>query len=121
MNTITRFVLFPSLATLLRTRLLASLAAAFATLSSTSTAAPGDLDLTFGGTGKVITDIGSTADRAYGVALQADGQIVVAGARGFGIAVVRYKTDGSLVTSFNGTGKVITRAPLKTHFSMGGI
>ena len=91
------------------TRILSTLAvAALATLSSTSTAAPGDLDLTFGGTGKVITDIGSTADRAYGVALQADGKIVVAGARGFGIAVVRYKTDGTLDTSFNGTGKVIT-------------
>src|SRR5437899_2169054 len=40
-------------------------------------AAPGDLDLSFGTGGKVLTDFGGAA--AHAVALQPDGQIVVAG------------------------------------------
>src|SRR5206468_2877871 len=51
---------------------------------------------------------------AYGqsVAAQRDGKIVVAGCAAVGraaqIALVRYNADGSLDTSFNGTGKIIT-------------
>ena len=72
----------------------------------------GSLDTTFNGSGKVITAVGSGTDTGNGVALQNDGKIVVAGdSRGGSsndIAVVRYNTDGSLDTTFNGTGKVIT-------------
>src|SRR5262249_19153544 len=39
----------------------------------------GSLDTTFGTGGKVTTDFGSTTDRAFGVAIQADGKIVAAG------------------------------------------
>jgi uncharacterized delta-60 repeat protein len=71
----------------------------------------GSLDTSFNGTGKVITPIGSSYDAANAVAL--DGaHIIVAGTTSNGsdddIAVVRYNSDGSLDTSFNGTGKVIT-------------
>jgi uncharacterized delta-60 repeat protein len=72
----------------------------------------GSLDTTFNGTGKVITDIGGTNDQGFSVAIQADGKIVVAGLSAINslndFAIVRYNSDGSLDTSFNGTGKVTT-------------
>ena len=77
----------------------------------------GSLDLSFGATGKVTTPItGSSSDYAYGVALQSDGRIVVAGysldydgSSGEDFALVRYHPDGSLDPSFGaGTGKVTT-------------
>src|SRR5262245_51718892 len=74
-------------------------------------AADGDLDATFDGDGKVTTDSGGQ-DRAFAVAVQPDGKIVVAGnsqpagGRQFGLA--RYNVDGSLDTSFGGTGLVQT-------------
>lgn len=75
-------------------------------------AAPGDLDTTFGETGKVITPIGSGYDNATSVAVQSDGRILVAGLSERGgntdSVLVRYNSDGSLDTTFNGTGKVVT-------------
>ncbi len=74
----------------------------------------GSLDISFGLNGIVLTSIGSVYDSAYGVAIQGDGKIVVAGtthlanAGGYIFAVVRYNTNGSLDTSFNGTGIVTT-------------
>ncbi|MEH2210726.1 putative Ig domain-containing protein [Nostoc sp.] len=69
----------------------------------------GSLDTSFGGTGKVITDIGTnTTDTAYSVSVQADGKILLAGVSSSNFAVVRYDSNGSLDTSFGGTGKVIT-------------
>lgn len=79
-----------------------------------STAA-GAVDTCFGTDGKVITDI--TADRDYSraIAIQSDGKIVVAGISGYSatsgtadFTVVRYNTDGSLDTSFDGDGIVRT-------------
>src|SRR5262249_12136562 len=48
----------------------------------------GSIDTSFGSDGKVITDFSVSSDTAYAVALQADGQIVVAGAsfKGTGIS-----------------------------------
>jgi uncharacterized delta-60 repeat protein len=72
----------------------------------------GSLDTSFSGTGRVTTPIsGNSYDFAASVAIQVDGKIVSAGgARGtdYDFAVVRYNTDGTLDTSFNGTGKVVT-------------
>lgn len=71
----------------------------------------GSFDSSFNGTGKVTTPIGSSLDQAYSVALQSDGKIVVAGfslGSNLDFAVVRYKSDGCLDTSFNGTGIVTT-------------
>lgn len=72
----------------------------------------GTLDATFNGVGKVATDIGAGADRAYSVIQQADDKLVATGAGQngsiFGIALVRYNANGSLDTTFAGTGKTIT-------------
>ena len=72
----------------------------------------GSLDTTFNDTGKATTSISTTNDSCYGLALQGNGKIVVAGsaviAGSVDFAVVRYNADGSLDTTFNGTGKVTT-------------
>ena len=74
--------------------------------------ASGTLDLSFNGTGKVITAIGSGNDAAYSVALQPDGKIVVAGRCSNGnktdFCLARYVDSGALDVSFNGSGTVIT-------------
>lgn len=70
----------------------------------------GGLDTTFGVGGKVTTDFGGSTntDEAYGIAIQSDGRIVVAGsAQGGGIGIARYNVDGSLDTTFSGDGKVV--------------
>ncbi len=68
----------------------------------------GNLDSTFGGDGKVITDLwGERNDYAYSVAIQSDGKIVAVGVTGGDFALVRYNTDGTLDTSFNFLGRVI--------------
>jgi uncharacterized delta-60 repeat protein len=75
----------------------------------------GSLDPTFGGDGMVFTDLTPKGDVAYGLAIQGDGKIVVAGgaAKEEGkdpkkFALVRYERDGSLDTSLGGDGTVIT-------------
>ena len=81
----------------------------------------GLIDSTFGGFGRVVTNFvsndhgGSTGDAAFGVAVQGDGKIVVAGraetdtglAR-TDIALARYNTNGTLDTTFGTGGKVTT-------------
>ncbi len=75
----------------------------------------GSFDTTFSEDGKLTTAIGSTSDN-YGqcIALQSDGKIVVAGFMVTGtfsysdFVLLRYNTDGSLDTTFNGNGRVIT-------------
>ena len=75
-------------------------------------AAPGDLDLSFGGGGKVTTAIGTGGDFGYSVIQQADGKLVVAGSSWNGsnadVALVRYNADGPLDTGFDGDGIVTT-------------
>ena len=61
----------------------------------------------------VTTPIGTADDVGRKVLVQADGKIVVAGysvgsTTGQDFAVVRYNLDGSLDTTFGGTGKVTT-------------
>ena len=74
----------------------------------------GSLDTTFDGDGKTTTAIGAAEDIANSVAIQADGKIVAAGdtynsaGSNKDFAVVRYNVNGSLDTSFGGTGKVVT-------------
>ncbi len=72
--------------------------------------APLALDPTFGGTGSV-----ALANLTPAVAIQPDGKIVTAGMRYnggssnfFDFAVSRYNADGSLDTTFGGTGTVYT-------------
>jgi uncharacterized delta-60 repeat protein len=72
--------------------------------------ANGSLDTSFGGTGKITSDFGPSS---YGqsMALQADGRILMAGytentSGNTDFALARYNTNGSLDTSFGGTGKL---------------
>ncbi len=68
---------------------------------------PGDLDTTFNGTGIVTTTLSSDLDIGDGIAVQSDGKIVVAGTENDKtLAVIRYNSDGSLDTTFNGSGFV---------------
>lgn len=73
---------------------------------------PGDLDLTFNGTGKASTNFGSGAAIARDVAIQPDGKIVIAGyyqeAGVNAIVVARYDSNGNLDTTFDGDGRVTT-------------
>lgn len=78
-------------------------------------AADGDLDPSFGGTGSVVVPVSGTEVDAAGMALQADGRIVVAGrvASSFGVAgtlvLARYEPDGTPDAGF-GSGGVVTTA-----------
>jgi uncharacterized delta-60 repeat protein len=81
-------------------------------LAPAARGAGGDLDRTFGGDGKVLTDFGAVEGVAA-VAVQSDGKIVAAGSTGSGgsssdFALARYRHDGSLDGSFGGDGKVVT-------------
>jgi uncharacterized delta-60 repeat protein len=68
--------------------------------------ADGSADSSFSGDGKARLDFGTDSDAGYGVALQPDGKIVVAGTRGGqALAVVRFASDGSLDPSFSGDGE----------------
>ncbi len=75
----------------------------------------GSLDTTFGSKGFVTTDLGLyNRDFGQSVAVQNDGKILVAGycyagySYGYDFALVRYNSDGSLDTTFDYDGKVIT-------------
>jgi len=75
--------------------------------------ADGTLDATFDGDGKVTTDFNNKSDAAFAAALQSDGRIVVAGVSGTtgsdkDFAVARYNADGSLDSTFDGDGRVVT-------------
>jgi len=77
-------------------------------------AASGALDSTFGGDGRVTTDLSARGDFAGAVAVQADGKLVVAGSAAYDtrdpkFALSRYNADGTLDTSFGGgDGRVTT-------------
>jgi uncharacterized delta-60 repeat protein len=73
----------------------------------------GELDTTFNGTGKVLTNYGSYGDFAAGVAIDGSGNIVTGGAIGIGssnprFAVCRYLPTGALDSTFGAGGKVFT-------------
>jgi uncharacterized delta-60 repeat protein len=73
-------------------------------------AAAGDLDLTFGNGGKVVTDFFGFHDEMSALAVQPDGKILAAGtayyADGWPLpALARYNTDGSLDSTFGQGGK----------------
>ena len=71
----------------------------------------GHVDKHFGDNGRVLTDFrgaGITGDEAFAVAIDSIGRIVVAGCSSVDFAVVRYNPDGTLDTTFNSTGKVLT-------------
>lgn len=65
----------------------------------------GTLDPTFGDAGIVSTSPGQNGG-AWGIAIQSDGRIVVAGRVSTGTALARYLADGQLDPSFDGDGIV---------------
>ncbi|MET8447327.1 calcium-binding protein [Streptomyces sp. NPDC005209] len=83
------------------------------TVSHAAFALPGDLDTSFGGDGKVVTDFGGY-DESRGVAVQADGRIVTVGLNQppesgeVNFALARYNSDGSPDLGFGTGGQVIT-------------
>jgi uncharacterized delta-60 repeat protein len=75
--------------------------------------ADGSLDSTFGTNGKTYSPLAQGGpDYAYSAALQPDGKIVVGGNVGDGtggaFGVVRYKTNGTLDSTFGTNGVVLT-------------
>ncbi len=75
--------------------------------------ANGALDTSFNTNGWTLTAVGSSvSDAAYGVAVDANGNIVLAGETGstgsLDVAVVRYTSAGALDTTFDSDGKVTT-------------
>ncbi len=73
----------------------------------------GILDSTWDGDGKAFTNLSPYSDYAQGIAIQTDGKIVTAGIGGTSFsdfAVARFKTDGSLDTTFGTNGSVTTHA-----------
>jgi uncharacterized delta-60 repeat protein len=75
----------------------------------------GQLDTSFGASGRVFTDFGRRHDDARAVAVMSDGKIVVAGNTSImqtsgtnDFAVARYETDGRLDPSFGTGGRAVT-------------
>ena len=74
--------------------------------------AAGDLDPTFDGDGKVLTDFATRQDGILALAIQPDGKIVAAGyssaPAGSDFALARYNVDGSLDGTFGFLGTVVS-------------
>ncbi len=83
----------------------------------------GAFDTGFDGDGIAISDFGTTNEGAFGVALQADGKLVVAGRTDSNsardVALVRYNPDGSLDASFGTSGVVISDFGSVDDFALG--
>jgi uncharacterized delta-60 repeat protein len=101
-----------------RVRLLAAALAALAVCASPAAAAPGDLDTSFSGDGRVSTLTSPDTFVARAVAMQPDGRIVVAGyscntgtcgpTGDSSFRLLRYTSDGGLDTDFGQGGMVTT-------------
>ncbi len=73
----------------------------------------GSFDTSFGGDGKVITDLGGL-ETGNSVTVQSDGKILLAGTSDNNFALVRYNTDGSLDSSFSTEARI-------NHIPTGGV
>ncbi|WP_048439208.1 hypothetical protein [Caenimonas sp. SL110] len=84
--------------------------------------ANGTLDTSFNGTGKALVPVGISYDFGNSITVQPDGKIVIAGnsfnGSGYDFGVVRLTIDGTLDTSFNGTGKA--QLPVGTGYDFAG-
>lgn len=76
------------------------------TLGKAQTA--GTFNTTFGTNGLVTTDIGYASNYAYKELIQPDGKIVLIGNNDTEGIILRYNTNGTLDTTFNGTGKLFS-------------
>ena len=86
--------------------------------------AGGTSDQSFGSQGAVTTDFSgyASADAAHAMALQTDGEIVLAGisdaSGSTDFALARYLTNGSLDTGFGKSGKVLTNFGTPPNFDI---
>ena len=105
------------------TLLLACTISAALLVSPVAQAAPGDLDPSFGGGGKVVTDFGGdVGGEILSEVIDSRGRIVVAGFSGTPTAshyvtLARYRPNGSLDPSF-GVGGVAVTDLVGTGFSV---
>ncbi len=70
-----------------------------------SRAQPGTLDATFGTNGVVLTQASGATNLVMALAIQSDGKVIAVGEGGGTMQVFRYNVNGSLDTTFNGTGR----------------
>ena len=82
--------------------------------------ANGDVDTSFGTLGKTTTDFFTRRDRAFAVAVQGDGKIVVVGdtavsSTNTDFAVARYDANGVLDASFGGAGAGKVNTDIADH------
>jgi uncharacterized delta-60 repeat protein len=68
----------------------------------------GTLDNSFDGDGMLTASFGTTNDIGGGVAIQADGKIIVSGYANTTAALARFTAAGVLDNSFDGDGKMVT-------------
>jgi uncharacterized delta-60 repeat protein len=104
-------------------RLIGALAVAVVVLALNTipaSAAPGDLDHTFSGDGKVRTDE-PHSHGVVGVAVQSDGKILALGDSGRSMFVLRYRTNGAIDTSFGSGGGATVAFLHATDVEPGGI
>jgi uncharacterized delta-60 repeat protein len=66
-------------------------------------ATPGDPDLSFGGTGRVVTNLVMNPQK---LVIFPDGKMLTLGSAGAGLVIARWNIDGTPDTTFNGTGSV---------------
>jgi uncharacterized delta-60 repeat protein len=67
----------------------------------------GSLDTTFDGDGRVTTSFTDNLDVIADIAIQTDGRIIALGLASNDFGFARYNTNGSLDTSFGGTGALM--------------
>ncbi len=84
----------------------------------------GTLDISFGDSGKIVTNLDSRGNEGLYGALQADGKIVVAGyvaqqGDGNNLAVVRYTANGILDSSFGTNGVIVEAIGKQYEFPTG--
>jgi hypothetical protein len=91
----------------------AALVLALAAAAPAAVIREGDLDPAFDVDGVAVTEFGTDTSESFeDVAVQADGKAVAVGTTNFDtanvLAVARYRTDGSLDSTFGGDGRVTT-------------
>jgi uncharacterized delta-60 repeat protein len=78
----------------------------FATVTASATAAPGDVDASFGTSGAFIRDVSTGQDVANAVAVQSDGKVLLAGhASPNNFTLLRLQANGTEDTGFGTAGR----------------
>lgn len=85
----------------------------------------GSLDPTFGSGGVAVTSLVSGNDFARGMAIQEDGKVIAVGEAAVGskrnFAVARYRADGTLDPSFNGTGTLTLPLGIRSDYAFAAV